>query len=309
VLPVVAANRDVIGLNDAQIAVAQSGQTSITAFTYAPVGGKRLPVVLSAGRMPSAAGEVVLAPTSARELHAAVDSTLQLTGSAGPRAMHVTGVGFVPEGSHNSYDTGAWITPAGYDRLFSGAHYPFKFHVTQVALRPGVNIHATARRLSAAAATVKGGQGLQFVPPVPPAAVQEIQDVAPLPLALGGFLALLATGAVGHALTTAVRRRRHELAVLRALGMTRLQARMVLATQASLLALIGLAIGIPVGLMVGRTIWRVVALSTPLAYQPPLAGWALLLIAPLALLAANLLAAWPGHRAARLRSAQILRTE
>jgi hypothetical protein len=36
-----------------------------------------------------------------------------------------------------------------------------------------------------------------------------------LPLALSGFLALLAAGAVGHALTIAVRRRRHELAVLR----------------------------------------------------------------------------------------------
>ena len=35
----------------------------------------------------------------------------------------------------------------------------------------------------------------------------------------------------------------------------------------------------------------------------------LLLIAPLALLAANLLAAWPARRAARLRTGQILRTE
>jgi hypothetical protein len=33
------------------------------------------------------------------------------------------------------------------------------------------------------------------------------------------------------------------------------------------------------------------------------------LIAPLALLAANLLAVWPGQRAARLRSAQVLRAE
>ena len=50
-------------------------------------------------------------------------------------------------------------------------------------------------------------------------------------------------------------------------------------------------------------------MDTPLAYHPPLAVWALVLIAPLALLAANLLAAWPGERAARLRSAQILRAE
>jgi hypothetical protein len=36
---------------------------------------------------------------------------------------------------------------------------------------------------------------------------------------------------------------------------------------------------------------------------------ALLLIAPVALVAANLLAAWPARRAARLRAGQILRTE
>jgi hypothetical protein len=36
---------------------------------------------------------------------------------------------------------------------------------------------------------------------------------------------------------------------------------------------------------------------------------ALLLIGPIALLAANTLAAWPQHHAARLRAGQVLRTE
>ena len=48
-------------------------------------------------------------------------------------------------------------------------------------------------------------------------------------------------------------------------------------------------------------------------YLRSLAGYlavvALALIGPVALLAANLLAAWPGQRAARLHSAQILRAE
>ena len=101
-----------------------------------------------------------------------------------------------------------------------------------------------------------------------------------LPLALGAFLALLAVGAVGHALATAVHRRRGELAVLRALGMTRLQSRLVVVTQASVLAAVGLAFGVPLGFALGRFIWRLVAQSTPLAYHPPLAVWALVLIAP-----------------------------
>ena len=115
-----------------------------------------------------------------------------------------------------------------------------------------------------------------------------------LPLALSAFLALLAIGAVGHALSIAVRRRRHELAVLRALGddpaadadggghpgerarRDRAGVRGAARARAR-----------PDHL-------AAVAGFTPLAYHPPLAVWALLLIGPLALLAANVLAAWPG---------------
>jgi len=172
-----------------------------------------------------------------------------------------------------------------------------------------VNVAAAARRLSAVAAPAGGGQGPVFFVPPPPQAQLVVKDVAVLPLALGAFLVLLAVGAVGHALATAVQRRRGELAVLRALGMTRLQSRLVVVTQASVLAAVGLVIGVPLGFAFGRFVWRVVAQSTPMAYHPPLAVWALVLIGPLALLAANLLAAWPGQRAARLRSAQVLRAE
>jgi len=42
---------------------------------------------------------------------------------------------------------------------------------------------------------------------------------------------------------------------------------------------------------------------------PPVAGIALVLIVPLALVGANLLAAWPARRVARLRVAEVLRAE
>ena len=48
---------------------------------------------------------------------------------------------------------------------------------------------------------------------------------------------------------------------------------------------------------------------TPLAYHPPLALLALLLVGPVALLAANTLAAWPQHRAARVHAGRVLRSE
>ena len=144
-LRAVARDHDVTGLNDARIAVAYSGGTSITTYTYDPVGGKRLPVVLTAGRMPKAADEMVLASTTAQQLHAAPGSAVQLAGASAPRAVTVTGIGFVPEGSHNGYATGAWITPGGYDRIFHGARYSFKFHISEVALRPGADVQVVAR--------------------------------------------------------------------------------------------------------------------------------------------------------------------
>jgi hypothetical protein len=303
-----AADRDVTGFLDVRIAGAQAGRVSIESFTYAPVDGKRVPMVLTAGRMPASPGEIALAPTTARELGAAVGAAIRLDGGPATRTMTVSGIAFVPSGPHNSYDQGAWLTPGGYDRLFAGAHYAFKFHTAVVALRPGADVTAVARRLDTTVSAATHAQGVVFTPPesLP---VQELEDVSVLPLALGGFLALLAAGAVGQALTMAVRRRRRELAVLRTLGLTGRQTRWVVVTQASVLAVIGLALGIPLGLAVGRAIWRVVADFTPLAYYPPLSVWALALIVPVTLLAANLLAVWPARRAARLHPGRILRGE
>jgi ABC-type lipoprotein release transport system permease subunit len=156
---------------------------------------------------------------------------------------------------------------------------------------------------------VPGGAAFSFTPPAPPGLLTVLRQMALLPAALGAFLAVLAVGAVGYALACAVRRRRRELAVLRALGLTGRQARLVIVTQATVLAMVGLAAGIPLGLAVGRAVWRAVASFTVLAYQPPFSPWALALIAPAALLCVNLLALPPGGRAARLRPAEILRAE
>ena len=163
----VAANHDVTGFLDVRIGGAQSGQLSIESFTYAPVDGKRVPVVLTAGRLPDGPAEVALAPTTARALHAGVGSAVRLSGAPAPRTMTVSGIAFVPAGPHNAYDEGVWLTPAGYDRIFRGAHYAFKFHAALAALRPRAAPQAVARELDASAAAVTGGHGPAFAPPDP----------------------------------------------------------------------------------------------------------------------------------------------
>jgi hypothetical protein len=56
-------------------------------------------------------------------------------------------------------------------------------------------------------------------------------------------------------------------------------------------------------------LWRLVSDTTPLQYIPPVAFWTLVLIVPLALAIANLLAALPGRLAARMHVANVLRAE
>ena len=191
-----AADPDVTGYLDVRIGGAQSGLVSIESFTYTPVDGKQVPVVLTGGRMPASPAEIALAPTTARDLHAGVGSVVRLAGGAAARPMTVSGIAFVPTGPHNNYDQGAWLTPGGYDRLFAGAHYAYKFLAAVISLRPGANAAAVASRLDASVAKATHVQGVTFMPPSPlPTA--ELEDVSVLPLALGGFLALLALGRSG----------------------------------------------------------------------------------------------------------------
>jgi hypothetical protein len=307
-LRAVAADPDVTGVEDARIGGAQSGQVSVESYTYAPVAGKAVPAVMVSGRMPAARDEIVLAPISAQQLHAKTGSVIKLAGGGAPVTERVSGIGFVPTGPHNDYSDGGWLTPAGYSRLFAGAHYAFKYHAATVSVRPGANLTAVAQRLSKAAARA-GEPQMQFGPAQPVDELTVIRDLEALPLALAAFLAVLAVAAIGYAVTAAVIRRRHDLAVLQALGLTRRQTRLIVATQATVLALAGLLFGIPLGLALGRFIWRDVTGIALLAYRPPLAVWALVLIAPAAVVVVNLVAVWPQWRAIRTRAGQVLRAE
>jgi ABC-type lipoprotein release transport system permease subunit len=97
--------------------------------------------------------------------------------------------------------------------------------------------------------------------------------------------------------------------VLRALGLTPQQVRTTVAWQATTLAVVGLVLGIPLGIALGRTVWRLVAERTPVQYVPPLAVLVLLLVVPIAVLVANVLAAYPSHRAVRQHIGAVLRAE
>jgi cell division protein FtsX len=306
IVAAVADHPDVTGVNDARQSIASDPAHSGTIVLYSHTDEKPLPVAVMTGRMPTAAGEVALAPVSLKLLKAAVGDTVTLVGDKVTSRFVVTGSVLLPGGPRNNYSEGGFLTPQGYDALFTG----FKFHMLQLSLRPGADIDATNAALSEAVTrAVPEAEGFSFEPAEVPVEVAELKEIRGLPMFFGVFLAVLAVGAVGHALATAVRRRSRDVAVLRALGMTQWQSRLLIVTQATVLAVVGLLFGVPLGLAVGRTVWRVVTDELPVQYVAPWAAWAMLLVAPVALLLANLLAAVPGRRAARMQLAQILRAE
>ena len=304
VLRALAADPAVAGVTDVRVGAGTSGATSVVTHTFDPVGPPT-PMVLTAGAPPTADGDVVLAPTTARQLGARVGSTIPLSGDRGRRELRVTGIGFTIQTTTSGYDRGAWLTRADHDRLFGG----FKEHAGLLTLRPGVQPADVIPRLQRTAAAASGGTSLLFIPPFAPPQIGEVENVRVLPVLLGAFLAILALGAIAHALAVAVRRRARDIAVLRGLGMTPRQCRLLVTAQATVITSIGLAAGLPLGLALGRTLWREAAARIPLQYKTPPALEPLLLITLLALLVATAVAASPGRRAARLPINEVLRTE
>ncbi|HEY7143596.1 MAG TPA: FtsX-like permease family protein, partial [Streptosporangiaceae bacterium] len=141
------------------------------------------------------------------------------------------------------------------------------------------------------------------------AAIVNTQQMGGQPLALAVGLAVAAVLSLALTLLSLVRRRRRELALLKALGMTRHQVRGVIAWQTTLTLLIAVGIGGPLGIACGRLAWHAFAGSLGIVpiVEVPVAALAVGLTA--LVLAGNLLAALPAAVAARTRPAVSLRTE
>jgi ABC-type lipoprotein release transport system permease subunit len=290
---------DVAAVQDARNVVLTIDGRNVSVFSVRDLRGT-IPLRPVEGRLPAADDEISLAPVEMRALGVAVGDTVRVGPDATP--LRIVGETFTPALSHTPYDQGARLTEAGL-RRFAPLDGDLKFHDLLLRFRPGVDAAATTERLSGLV------PGAVLTPGAPVEDQENLARVRNVPAYLGAFLAVLATGAVGHALASAVRRRRHEVAVLRVLGLTRLQARASVAWQATTLAVVGVVVGIPLGIVVGRTVWRQVADATPMLYSAPLAALAVGLAGPAAIALANALAAWPGRVAARTRPAEVLRAE
>ena len=142
-----------------------------------------------------------------------------------------------------------------------------------------------------------------------PSDIKDYASVRDTPLVLAAVLIVFAIGTLAHVLLTGVRRRRRDLALLKTLGFTRSQVLGVVAWEASAFAAVALLAGLPLGVLAGRWAWAYFADAAGASAQAVVPLPAVLLAIPVTLLIVNLIAAWPGWTAARLRPALVLRAE
>jgi hypothetical protein len=301
-LSAIANDPDVGGVLSILTESAISDAGSVTLFasgTTAPPGVGPVDVVVTDGRLPSSDSEIALAPLSADNEGVDVGDTITLTGTSGSATLTVTGFAFVPAGPHNGYADGGWVTPGAFAELFDG----FRFHFGLVATAAGADPQAVVDRLAADEIALTAG------PISPPTERSELAQLRTVPALLAAFLAVLGIGAVAHTLASTARRRRHDVAMLRALGMGPRATSAIVLFQAAVIALVGLAVGVPLGLAMGRLVWRSVALDTPIEFVVP-DNWSTIAVVAMAVLAlAALLAARPAQKWASLRLGDELRTE
>jgi hypothetical protein len=303
------------------------GSASVPAIAVDSVGGGTGYLTALSGRLPAGPGEIALGTQTLRALHRSVGQTVEVqvtfaggvAGRPGTRTMRITGTVVlpafgVPALAATDLGSGAVLTTpllSGItaDTGCDGSITCYNFFLLRY--RDGAVPASAAATLQARAAkagcppgqcTVTGDQR--------PGDIKDYAGIRDTPLILGLVLALLAVGTLAHVLSTGVRRRRRDLAVLKALGLTRSQLRAVVAWQATALAAGALLIGVPAGVIVGRWAWAVFATAAGVSPQATLALPVVLLAVPaVTLLIANLIAAFPGRAAARLRPAIVLRTE
>jgi ABC-type antimicrobial peptide transport system permease subunit len=187
-----------------------------------------------------------------------------------------------------------------------------------VELKKGVSIasgFASLRRISISANKVlnndPGSQGGNtFVEgDQKPAEILAYQSAGATPFLLASGLSLGAAATLGLALASSIRRRRRDLALLKALGFTQGQIATAVSCQASVTALFGVIVGGPLGIVLGRWLWTTFAnriYAVPDATVPVLQ---VIFIALGALVMANLVAVIPARSAARTSAALILRAE
>jgi ABC-type antimicrobial peptide transport system permease subunit len=280
------------------------------AFAAGPFGPS-----IAAGRQPVGTGEIAFGVKTLRALHTSIGKTIQVNVVdpntsqlvTKPVLLRIVGAVVTPQFFFTQYS-------ANYSAVVS-QEFVDSFHIPgvrpggdtfYVRFRPGVSVDAALQKIRG---DLPQGVNPFILKRSTTSDLANLDHIASLPNLLAALLGLVAAGTLAHTLISSVRRRRRDLAVLRALGFVRRQVGMTVAWQATTIAIISLAIGLPLGAIAGRLAWRFFV--SQLGYVPvtivPILG--IVLAVPAAIILANMIAGIPARAAARTEPAVVLRAE
>ena len=311
---------DVSGWSGAYVARAQLDGTNVTSLVEQP-GAKVIPPILS-GHGLEAANEVVLGVATLRQLHKRVGESVTFSnGSSKPKTLIIVGTMIAPtlnSGSGGGGGLGQGVLVATSDFTtaqlnLQGSSIPGP-NVIFVRVKAGVApsvAYQSLRTVDHEVNAIPDARGTTggIVKVLRPADIANFRSMGTIPDVLAVALAIGAVVALGLTLIASVRRRRRDLALLKALGFTQRQLAASIASQATVAALIGCVIGIPLGIVIGRALWNLFARGIDVVPDPAVPVLTLVLVGIGALVFANLVAAIPGRIAARTSTALVLRAE
>jgi hypothetical protein len=298
---------------------------------------KVTPLLLS-GHGVEANKQIVLGPATMQALHKRLGETVTVSyGSpkdypvyVAPTQLTIVGTAALPAvgsplSGHPSMGTGAIVSPGLEPTVmakFLRSPYPTLNgpKMVFVRFRPGVANavglesltsidKAGNKALYAVPDGLGKGDSVEALPVQYPAEIENYRSIGDTPSVLALGLAAGASVALGLTLTASVRRRRRELAMMRALGFTGRQLRATIAWQASVAGVAGVVVGVPLGIVLGRWLWTLFARYINAVPEPTVPAVTVIVVSVCALILVNIVAALPAHIAARVSTAQVLRGE
>ena len=305
-------------------------------FAQLPVDGTVVPALglqrqlgavqppTTSGRALSAPDQIELGTVTLRQLGKKVGDRVRIGIGPYTRTAVITGTVTLPSfgvgaADHPSLGHGAMVPEATLLAAMGQAtghpaeseSLPVLPSALVIDLAPGTTRTQRAALVSRiVSATLDGSPGGTYeLQHARASAIVNTEQMGGQPLALALGLAAAAVLSLALTVFSLVRRRRRELALLKALGMTRSQVRAVIAWQTTLTLLIAVVVGGALGIAGGRLAWHAFAGSLGVVpiVEVPVAALILGLVA--LVLAGNLLASLPAAVAARTRPGVGLRTE
>jgi len=268
------------------------------------------------GRSIESAHEIVVGSATLGALGKQVGDNVTIGEGAAKQTLRVVGTATLPtlgvvHGAYTSLGVGAIVDRTavpGYDRSDAGGE-PGP-NVIFVRFREGVDHAAALARLRRETPTIADTTGdIVVVRAQRPAEIVNASDIGSSPTILAAVLVLAALASLALTLGSSVRRRRHDLALLKTLGFTRRQLGATVRWQATVTVVAGLIVGVPLGVIAGRWLWDVFARDLDVVPEPSTPFVLLLAISAVALAVGILAAAIPARAARRVRPARILRSE